>query len=62
MDEHGLTRIAAGFYQDAAGKLHLHMREFLAAHKLPDTAEAREQVRAAMRREFRQDDIPEIDL
>jgi hypothetical protein len=62
MNEHGLTRIAAGFYVDAAGKLYLHMREFLAAHKLPDTQEAREQVRAEVRREFRQDDVPEVDF
>jgi hypothetical protein len=36
-----LDRISPGFYSDWGGALYVDMAEFLAAHGVPDTAEAR---------------------
>jgi len=36
-----LTPVIPGFYADARGRLHLNMREFLAAHGMLDTPEGR---------------------
>ena len=36
-----LNRIAPGFYSDRGGALYVDMAEFLAAHGVPDTEEAR---------------------
>ncbi|HEY2116066.1 MAG TPA: hypothetical protein VGJ51_13300 [Candidatus Angelobacter sp.] len=52
MDKEGLTRIGAGFYADGDRKIYFRVREFLAAHRMPDTPEARAEVWAEVRRDF----------
>ena len=52
MDKEGLTRIGAGFYVDRDRRIYFRVREFLAAHHLPDTPEVRAEVWAQVRRDF----------
>ncbi len=52
MDREELKHIGAGFYVDEDWNIYFHVREFLAAHNLPDTPEVREEVWAEVRRDF----------
>jgi hypothetical protein len=52
MDKQGLTRIGAGFYIDSERRIYFHVREFMAAHNLPDALEVRQAVWAEVRRSF----------
>ena len=52
MGKEDLKRIGDGFYVDGGGKIYFQVREFLAAHHMPDTPEVRAQVWAEVRRDF----------
>lgn len=52
MGKEDLTRIGDGFYVDSDRKIYFQVREFLAAHHLPDTPEVRAEVWAEVCRDF----------
>jgi hypothetical protein len=52
MSKEGLTRIGDGFYIDSSRKIYFQAGEFLAAHRVPDTPEARAEVWAQVCRDF----------
>jgi hypothetical protein len=55
-----LTPLIPGIYDDGEGHIHLHMREFLKLHGLPDNPEVRKVVWAEMRDVF--GDVPIIEI
>lgn len=60
MDDSDLTKIGAGLYADRERRLYVNVREFMAAHNLPDTAEARKAVLEQIRRDFGGIEITEL--
>ena len=52
MDKKELRRISPGFYVDAKRSLYFDVHEFLAAQRLPDSAEVRKAVWDQVRRDF----------
>ena len=50
--EEKLKQISSGLYRDQEGALYIKWGEFLAAHNLPDSPEARHAVRENIKREF----------
>ena len=55
-----LDLIAPGFYSDRGGALYLDMAEFLAAHGVPDTIEARSEAWREIYRSMGPVEIAEI--
>ena len=55
-----LNRFAPGFYSDRAGSLYVDIEEFMAAHGVPDTDEARSQVWQEIHRSFGPIEINEV--
>lgn len=55
-----LKRISPGFYSDRGGALYVDMGEFLAAHGVPDTTEARSEAWREIYRSMGPVEITEI--
>ncbi|HSM84734.1 MAG TPA: hypothetical protein VLT16_01225 [Candidatus Limnocylindrales bacterium] len=60
MKKDQLDRITPGFYSDGSGGLYVHIAEFLEAHGVPDTEDARSQVWQEIYRAFGAIEITEI--
>lgn len=52
MDKARLRHLSGGFYTDDEGVIYVYMREYLARHNMPDTAEVRAAVLEQVRKEF----------
>lgn len=55
-----LECVSPGFYSDRGGALYVDMAEFLAAHGVPDTAEARSEAWREIHRSMGPVEITEI--
>jgi hypothetical protein len=52
MDRRWLKPIGSGFYVDINRQIYFDVREFIAAHDLPDTPEIRQQLWDEVRQDF----------